>query len=332
MIKIKKGQLKKLTKAQEKKIPVFIDRYIKLAEKPTDRKKATKAVQNLYKFAGFEKPIVIFGASPFQTVIMVAMSKILFKGKLIKDSSQLRSQLRSQLDSQLGSQLDSQLGSQLRSQLRSQLDSQLRSINNDWWLTVWWLVWAGWYMFGKYIGVKFDNEVLKLFIDFVTNVTFIIPYKGIAFVSETPKSISWKDKVLHNETKGAVEYADGYSLYSINGVRVTKKIVKTPEKLTKNDWLKESNLEVRRIIQERMGERFVKALKAKTIQKDKYGELLEVDLENDPEKVARYVKVKDASTPRIYFLRCPPDIETAKAGVSWSFGIKESEYNPTIET
>ena len=308
----------KLTTVQEKRIPKFVEKYLAVAQKPTDRKKATKAVQNLYKSAGFEKPIVIFGMSPFSTAIMVSMCRILLKGKLAEEGSQLHSQLGSQLHSQLYSQLDSQLG------------SQLDSINNDWWIIVWWLVWAAWYMFGKYIGVKFDNQSLKIFIDFVENVSFIIPYKGIAFVSETPKRISWENQLLHNKKEAAVEYADGYSLYCINGVRVTEKIVKTPEKLTKNDWLKESNLEVRRIIQERMPD-FAKKIGGKVIDKSRMGELYEIDLQNDPEKIAHYLKLKDSSTERLYWLRVPPAIKKVEGGLKWSFDLTE-EYEPVVET
>src|SRR3990167_4347264 len=263
----------KLTPKQEKQIPIFIDKYLKLAEKPTDRIKAKEAVENLYVKAGYKKPIVIFGKNPIQTAIMVVMCKILFKDKkidLIKDAYQLRSQLRSQLDSQLSSQLRSQLSSQLRSQLRSQLSSQLRSqlssqlasqlrsqlssqlasqlssqlrsqldsqlssqldsqlrsqldsqlskLNNDWWLLCWWLVWAGWYAYSEYIGVKFDKKIYKLFMDFVKNISFLIPYDGIVFISETPQKISWNNGRLHSVTEPAVKYDGDYGLYAINGV------------------------------------------------------------------------------------------------------------------
>jgi len=200
----------KLTRQQEKQIPIFIDKFLKLAEKPTDRKKNTLAVQALYKSAGEEKPIVIFGKSPFQTAVMVAMCRVLFKdSKLAEDYSQLDSQLR------------------------SQLDSQLYKINNDWWLVVWWLVWAGWYAFGQYIGVKFDNKILKIFMDFVTNVSFIIPYKGIAFVSETPTKINWNNGLLHSTSKGAIQYDNGKeNYYSIHGVKFTEEQFKKSKKAT----------------------------------------------------------------------------------------------------
>ena len=53
---------------------------------------------------------------------------------------------------------------------------------------------------------------------------------------------------------------------------------------------------------------------------------------NDPEQVARYVQVQDASTERQYFLRVPPTIQTAAEAVAWSFGLPGKEYRPEQET
>jgi hypothetical protein len=59
--------------------------------------------------------------------------------------------------------------------------------------------------------------------DFVTNVSFIIPYKGIAFVSETPTKINWDSKQLHGLTEGAIQYDGGReNYYSIHGVKFTE--------------------------------------------------------------------------------------------------------------
>ena len=66
----------KLTKTQEKQIPKFIDKYIALAQKPTNRKEATKAVQNLYESAKFKKPIVIFGKSKSSIAVLVFGFKV----------------------------------------------------------------------------------------------------------------------------------------------------------------------------------------------------------------------------------------------------------------
>ena len=89
--------------------------------------------------------------------------------------------------------------------------------------------------------------------------------------------------------------------------------------------MKEENTEIRRIIQEQMGERFVKELKGKTIDKGSKAELIEVELINDPDKVAHYIKVKDSSTDRIYYLRTPPTIMSADESWAWGFGIDVGE-------
>ena len=158
--------------------------------------------------------------------------------------------------------------------------------------------------------------------DFVVNVSFIIPYRGIAFVSETPKKINWHNGMLHNENQAAVEYKDGYGLYMYHGVRVPEKVILQPEKLTKEDWLNEKNLEVRRIIQERMGERFVTEIKGKVVSKHqdkRIGEIIEIDISPDPEKIVHYLHAQDWSTERMYFLRIPPDITDSMEAQAFTY-------------
>lgn len=136
---------------------------------------------------------------------------------------------------------------------------------------------------------------------------------------------------LHNETGVAIQWADGYGFYFWHGVRATEKIVKTPEKLTKRDWVKEENLEVRRVIQDRMPD-FVKKIGGKKISSDEVGELWEVELPNDEEKIARYAKVKDTSTERVYWIRVSPATTTAREGIAWSFGVEAKDYVLEEET
>lgn len=69
----------------------------------------------------------------------------------------------------------------------------------------------------------------------------------------------------HSATGKALEYQDGWGLFVWHGVEVSEKVILAPEALTHADFLSEPNLEVRRIIQERMGERFVWELGGKFI-------------------------------------------------------------------
>jgi hypothetical protein len=90
------------------------------------------------------------------------------------------------------------------------------------------------------------------------------------------------------------------------------------------------NSEVRRYMIKRIGYNEIKdAVDAKVLHTDGDKELLELVLNGEEE---RYVKVKDSSTDREYLLYVPNNIQRCKQGIAWTLGLKESEYNPIIET
>jgi len=110
-------------------------------------------------------------------------------------------------------------------------------------------------------------------------------------------------------------------------------LIPAPETLTREDFLQEPNVEVRHVMQERMGERFMRELGGQVIDRGPRGTLYEVRLPaDDPEGVARYVQVQDATTARQYVLRVPPTVQTAGEAVAWSFQMAAKEYDPAHET
>lgn len=137
---------------------------------------------------------------------------------------------------------------------------------------------------------------------------------------------------LHSERGKCVEYHDGWGFYAWHGVQVPEKVILSPEQLTKADWSEAANVEVRCVIQEQMGSRFVPEVGGVVIEADLCGTLYEVRLPADPEGVARYVQVQDASTSRPYFLQVPPWVQTAAEAVAWSFQKAVEEYHPAHET
>jgi hypothetical protein len=137
---------------------------------------------------------------------------------------------------------------------------------------------------------------------------------------------------LHSATGKCVEYHDGWRFYAWHGVRVPERVILAPEQLTRDDFLGEPNVEVRRVIQERMGQRFVLELGGVVLDTSLRGTLYEVVLPNDLERVARYVQVQDASNERCYFLRVPPTIQTAAEAVAWTFQLAGEAYAPAQET
>ena len=172
---------------------------------------------------------------------------------------------------------------------------------------------------------------------FLANRTAICPFTEIVFVCKKPLEVKKnEDGRLHSTDGPAVSYADGYCIYSINGVTVNEKTAVTPEALTVEEIESEINLEVRRVMMERFGiSRYLIESQAEILNEDTYGTLYRKRLAGD--EPLMMVRVKN-STPepdgsiREYFLRVPPFMRTAKEAVAWTFEFNEDQYEPLEET
>lgn len=366
--------ISKLTAEQEKQIPLFIEKWIKQASVPMNHDRAIVYTRKLYKKMKQDEPLVIFGYSPMNTVLLCSLFFSLIKDK--KSFSQLYSKLRSQLVSQLNSQLDSQLDSKLRSQLdsqfysslvsqldklhsqlNSQLDSKLRSqlisqlnsqldsklynqlisqlhsqlknINQNWYLGLWWLVWCGWYEYGKFIGVEFKEDGYDLFMNFNSEVHFIIPYKNIAFISEKPVEIKWKNKMLHNEDGLAVRYSDNYGLWCLNGVNVPQWLVETKNNnLDIQKFFEIKNAEVRREFIRKFGVERLKTFGTVKDKKDNY-ELIDMSKTLLSGNYAPYLLMKNPSIGTWHLEGVSPEVKTVTEALNWR---NQTEEAPEILT
>lgn len=181
------------------------------------------------------------------------------------------------------------------------------------------------------IGVKFDEDKYELFINFNSHINFIIPYKRICFVSHKPTEIHWKENKLHNEKGAAVLYKDGYSFYSLNGIKVPEWLVMTDSgKIDPQLALTEKNVDVQREIIRKVGaERMLKACNAKTLDifvdtHTKGGneyKLMQMKIGNIDRK---YLYFEHASFPGVFYAQpVHPDLKTALHARAWILGIGE---------
>src|SRR5262249_44873361 len=124
---------------------------------------------------------------------------------------------------------------------------------------------------------------------------------AVALLVRKPRLLSLDEAGrLHSATGQSVEYADGWGFFAWHGVQVPERVILAPRTLSRADFLTENIVEVRGVIQERMGaERFVWELEARFIDGSAQGVLHEVDLPGDPDRVARYV-------PAMFKYRMPP--------------------------
>jgi len=217
---------------------------------------------------------------------------------------------------------DSQLSSQLSSQLRSQLDNQL---DNQPYLYIWWQAWSGWLEGGKALGVQFDMERYEIFRRWCLSVPFVVAYSGLAIVSRKPSAVHWHDGVLHNEAGPAVEFCDGYGLWSLGGVRVDQQIVETPETQTIDQIRGEDNVEIKRLRIERYGwDKYLSAVGAREIDRR------ENAIEATREQLLRcddmtILRAFCPSTGKIFAIEVDPIVENCAQAQNWLWSIEDSE-------
>jgi hypothetical protein len=118
------------------------------------------------------------------------------------------------------------------------------------------------------------------------------------------------------------------------------KLIHFPEMITKEDLQNETNAEIRRCFQEKLGDNiFAELLGVVTLETttDRQGKPLlfkeTKDIDPVAEEKIKYIVVTDTSTERQYYLCVPPEITSAREGLAWT-GWKGSweEYNPVVET
>ena len=207
------------------------------------------------------------------------------------------------------------------------------------------------------IGYGAVGEDIYTLFDKITTVSKFSPFwferiqKGKTIVMyRRPKTIHIEDGRFHHPTGPAIELLDGIEAYCWKGTVVPADII--TKKVTARLLERTPNMENRRVLIERIGfEKFLRITQAYPVHRDKYGTLYEVPIRFGSEVVQaapsvwdsplraaqRFVKVKN-STPepdgsfKHYVLQVPPNMNTAKEAVAWTFGLSEWQYNPEVET
>lgn len=162
-------------------------------------------------------------------------------------------------------------------------------------------------------------------------------FDDVAVLTERPRSLHRDDQGrLHHPHGAAIGYPDGWGVWAWHGVRVPRGVIAQPETLTVQRIRDEANLEIRRVMLERYGqERYLRDADAQRVHADQTGVLWRCELPDDDPLVM--VQVRNATpepdgSRRSYWLRVPPDVQTARQAVAWTFGLGEGEYTPAVET
>jgi hypothetical protein len=182
-----------------------------------------------------------------------------------------------------------------------------------------------------------DREKLDLWMMLSKSCGWWYPYKNICLVCERPvRQAIDDDGRLHHESGPALLCRDGWPVYAWHGVMVPKNIIENPENINIDSIVTEENQEIKRIMCERYGwERFVNDIGSEIVKKDRFGTLIKTNalkkyLQGEDNE-ARFVKVNDASTDRVYLLRVDPTCKTPRSGIASTFEMSAREYKPLQE-
>lgn len=133
---------------------------------------------------------------------------------------------------------------------------------------------------------------------------------------------------LHGESRPAVLWPDGTCTWWWEGVEIPAKVAERVDELAPQEIAAIGNLEVRRLVVERVGwDRFLRD--ADRVAQDDFGTLWDAGVRLDGARL-RLVEVVNATeepdgSRRRYVLRVPPRVRTAREAVAWTFGFDSAD-------
>lgn len=172
--------------------------------------------------------------------------------------------------------------------------------------------------------------------DWLTDVTQL-DLSGCANITDLPPTLrvrSWIDIA----NTGITSLPPGVSNAQIRwrGVTIDRRIAFEPETIQPNEILQTVNVELRRVLMERMGyEVFMAQAQAQILDTDTdpggKRSLLRVPIAGDEPLVC--LSVSCPSTEREYMLRVPPQLRTCRQAAAWLAGFDNADdYQPVMET
>ena len=168
---------------------------------------------------------------------------------------QVWDQVRDQVWAQVGAQVWAQVGDQVRDQVGDQ-EMEYQSFSG--YGNIWDYGWVSFYDFFTQIGV-IDHEGFNQFKNvLLSGIYDMIQLNGYCIVSSLPKRIVRNASGrLHNPTGPAIEFADGYAQYYVNGRALPAWIWEKASagEITKGMFLKEPNSEIKGGIYEVLGQK-----------------------------------------------------------------------------
>ncbi len=183
------------------------------------------------------------------------------------------------------------------------------------------------------LNIVHRQQEWRVFQSLIQECGWLFAYDDICIICDRPLHLRFDNQNrLHAEGEPAIEFIDGYSLYSYHGVTLPEKYGKIHPQQWQSQWLlTEENAELRRVLIQGIGyARICQELQA--IELDFWKEYTLLKIDNDVDEEPIYLlKMTCPSTSFIHALRVPPNMNSAREAICWvNWGIDPEEF--TVQT
>jgi hypothetical protein len=122
---------------------------------------------------------------------------------------------------------------------------------------------------------------------------------------------------LHKDGGPALSYPDGFSIWALNGIRVSQQQAETPaEQITPEEVLKETNADIRRELIRKVGvERMLAKLPNQSLDKRDTYEVLRIDFPGLSD--TRYLRMLNPSIGVWHLEGLPQECDTVEKALNW---------------
>jgi len=341
----------RLTPEQEDLMLVYDEKWwpIMSSTEPIDPQKATEAVKQGYLAIDEKEPTIIFCNSPYEGANFAlgcgSFSQLYEKlgvNFFAKFEEQLYNQMWDKISEQLWHELSCPLYREAWSNFADffaeQLDERLGESEGildveayEYIDPILWAESCATFDFCISILKCHHNRIQWQAVhSFTTQCGWIFPYEKVCIVCDRPRILSFDSQHrLHAEGGPAIQFADGYSLYSYHGVTLPEKYGKIHPNEWQPQWLlSEENAELKRVLIQGIGyDRIARELAAVELDTWQEYTLLKIDTKVDVEPIY-LLKMTCPSTGFIHALRVPPDIYSAREAIKWvNWGVDYEDFS-----
>ena len=161
--------------------------------------------------------------------------------------NQVKNQVWNQVENQVWNQVENQVGNQVWNQVKDQVENQVGNFIMPYFYGQFD---SGYFSFYEFMFnvLKIKNPVEDLYSSYLktTECGIIYPCDDFCVISNKPSNILMSNGQVHSDGSPAIEYRDGFKVWSLNGVRVPQYLAETPtEKLDLEFFKKEQNADVK---------------------------------------------------------------------------------------